>query len=505
MKKMIKCIYISQKGRLRKEDIMSENIIANLEEMQVYLRNSIQEILICKHKETDALYLINTFFQTEILENLELEKLKEDIIGIEHIEKTDEGIKIFTRYYFYPTLKDSINEVDKFPLERQVAFTTYVLDKLLKLKQLPIVVLDSLLNSSHLVVDEKGKLQMLGSIIINPDYKNITTQDIFGKIGNIIHIIFSGKEIDDSELESSIPPDIQKIIKNCYDNHYLTYEELVSDFKGSSVYKLMNPESEEGQKIHQIRKNLRNKRRFHSIKKNGLKIIILLIILLPFIAFAGGKLINLVKDKPSENTDVPIVKEDDNKINSNDEQINNEQEDNEQEDNEQNTSTENETNVDEDMENNNINENIEDLYEFYNDELLKLASNENIGTMDDAEQYIGTHSIKVSNQEKNVSTLVGIINLNSDKYSFLKNRKTIDVSMWMKSNKNITAMITLKLIGDDNKIFTQVSNEVNIASQTWSLHSLGINTINGNYIKVYITPKTNENIWIDSIEVEILK
>ena len=59
--------------------------------------------------------------------------------------------------------------------------------------------------------------------------------------------------------------------------------------------------------------------------------------------------------------------------------------------------------------------------------------------------------------------------------------------------------------GKDNRVLNQNSDPVSMTASMWSLHSQDINTTNGNYIKIYLTLKKEGNVWIDSIQPEILK
>ncbi len=469
---------------------MSENIMEKLQELQIYLRNDIQEILICKHEETEELFLVNTIYEAKVLEGVDLEQLQKDIIGIEKVDNTDEGIRLLTKYSFYPSLKDAINDEEKeIPLEKQMSYANFIINRLLKLKHLPLALLDPLFNENHLIVDNNGDLQMLGSIIINPDFQNLALQEIFNKLADVLHIIFSGKEIIDGEIDENIPPDIRKIITNCTNNHYFKYEDLASDFKGSSVYKLMNPESEEGYRVHLIRKNLKTKKKFHNLKKNSIKIAILLIVLLPLFVYAGSKILDLKNNNTDESS-----------FNGNNDIDNNN-------DNEGDSSNDDNI-VDNGEDDEDDNDDIidEDLTQFYNDKLFDLGSNDNIGVLDDSKYYKGSHSVRVSNDTDMPRTiLVGVIDLNEDGFSFLKNRKSIDVSMWLNSDRNLDGIVTLKLIGRNNRILSQASDEVYVHASMWTLHSLGVNTTNGNYIKIYLTLKDEGNAWIDSIQAEILK
>ncbi|MTI48461.1 hypothetical protein [Sporosalibacterium faouarense] len=475
---------------------MAENIMENLEELQVYLRNSIQEILICKHKETEELYLVNTVFDNNTLEALDLRQLKKDVPSIEEISNTEDGIKIYTKYFFHPSLMDTVGEDKEMPLEKQMSYTGYILDKLLKLRHLPLSVLEALFNSNHLIVDDKGRLQILGSIIINPDHEKLDLQDIFKRIGNILHLIFSGEEIEGGDIDKSIPPDIKKIITNCYNNHYFNFEELVSDFKGSSVYKLMNPESEEGHRVHLMRKNLKSKKRFYHFKKNGAKIAIIIIVLLPLIAFAGGKLVDFAKDKIGNDSNIPVVdqnNDDEDDPNENNETVNN---DNNNDNDSQNTDDKDDSDkIDVD----------DEMTKYYND-VIEQSGNDRIGVLDDSTYYRGNQSVMVDNEkESGDNFLVGVVDLNDGEFSFMKDRKNIDVSMWIRSNVSLDAMITLKLINNDNKIISQITKNVHIPSMMWTLHSLDISTLHGDFIKIYVTPKAAGKMWIDSVEVEILK
>ena len=474
---------------------MSENIMDKLEELQIYLRNNIQEIVICKHEDTEELFLIDTIFDTEVLQDVDLERLKRDIGGIYSIDQVDEGIRIITNYVFHPSLKDAINNEEKeMPIERQMYFANFIVDSLLELNHLPLPLLDALFNQNDLIVDKNGNLQMLGSIILNPDYKDITIQDIFNRISNVLHIIFTGSEIIDGEIDEDLPLDIRKIITNCVNNHYITFSDLASDFKSSSHYNLVNPEAQEGQKVHLIRKNLKSKKRYHYFRKYGLKIAAILI-LIPLIVYGSNKLFNYF----SSDTD-PVYDNDPDSGENEDQDNENTDDPNWNIDGEDDLIDEEETDKDSNEADN------EDLRKYYNNTLLELANNEPIGVFDDSEYYKGTHSIKVDNTDnENKSTLIGIIDLNKDEFSSLKNKKNVDVSMWLKSENHSEAVITLKLANKNNNVVNSSSTPVDISGSFWTLHSNEIDTYDGDYIKIYITPKEKGNIWVDSILAEILK
>jgi len=467
---------------------MSNKIYENLEIIDIYLKNQNQKIFLCKDKETEGLLLLNGISNRKVIEGVDISDLQSIIGTIKSFEEVEENTYILTNNLEYPTIQEYLSN-NRITLSKQVGYVGVLLDYLMRLKSLPLYILSSLFTSTSIKIDVKGEMQLSGLIIINDNYLDISTREIIHNLADIIHVIFTGNEMIDNTLGRNIPPDIQTIISNCINNRYLKFSDLLSDFKASKLYRLINPETEEGRKVHLIRRNLYTKRLMHNLKKKTVIVALILMILAPVILLNAGKFIKANTRIGSRNEDtIPsnhegnIGGEDDQSIGTNTDPAKDEDTDSFFDDG----------------------SDKENLYYYYNEKLIELGKGEKLGVIDSETYHKGEYSIKVSsdNNIRNVY-LVGGIDLENNYFNFL-NGRDVNTSMWLTADKETEATIMIKLL-DGEKIISQMTKKVTIPSDYWILHNMDFSTIKGKYIKIYISTQDKVNIWVDSFDVDLLK
>lgn len=473
---------------------MAINILEELEILDVYLKNEYQEIFICKKKDSHEKYLLNILLEEDIDFSGDLRKLPNYLDTVKIVETKEGKINILTKYYEDSSLVESLGE-SNISLSKQTSYSTSLLDKLMKFKNFEPWIIKSLFNYKNIVIDREGNIKLTGIILIDDNYNDIANKDVLKDLGETLHVIYSGVSLESASLSSNLPPDIKNILISCVGGTYNGYEDLVREFKGSKLYDLINPESKEGLRVHSMRTKMRNKRFFYSFKKTTLRTALIILLLSPLLVFSAGKLIGFIGEKLEDSEDkqaiVDVLPEDNNDdvvVDTNDEDI--VDEDKSEDDTTEDT---NETISEDDS-----------LDKYYNENLVVLGEGEEIGKIDNTTSHKGAYSIRVDNTNGTMERkLVAIIDLTSDEYSFLRDRK-VDVSLWLKSNITMDSVISLELI-KDNSIIDKVSNRVNILENTWTLHSTSVNTGASQYIKIYISLEKAGEAWVDSISIDILK
>lgn len=474
---MIKYTQTSRKG-----DFMLESYLNYLEILDVCSQNNYQEIYTCKHKEENAYYLLNLVKDKEVLEGIELEELCTHIPSIKKIEETDEGILILTEYYSYKTLLEH-QENENMTLSKQVDSITNLMDILLMLKTLPYSFFVLLLNHTNLVVDDKGDIKLTGLLLFSPEALSTSREDALRTIANTIHVIFTGKQILDNNVSRGIPPDMEKIINSCLNGDYFRIIDMVTDFKSSNIYRLINPEKEDIKRVTRMRKGMKRKRFNYNFKTKGILVIMLLV---PIIVWGSY---TLLKDKKANNVILPNNEQIDisDNVDIDDSPIDNSKD-----------SPEEDSQIEE------IINHKENMDKFFNEEFIKSLDRDNIATTDYTKYHRGEYSLKVYNDKTETSPfLVGYIDFQDGDFNFANDR-TVNLSLWLSSDVDTDCIIALKL-GASDKLLTQVTKKANLIANTWVLNTIEINTKNGQYIEIYINTKPNDIIWVDTMDLDILK
>lgn len=477
MQKMIKYTQTS-----REEDSMLDSSLNHLEIYEVYCKNDHQEIYTCKHKEKNAYYLLNLVRDKEIFSEIDLNELKKSIISIKEVEDTDKSVLILTEHYSYKTLSEYLKE-ENMTLTKQINSITYLMETLLKLKSLSFGCFVSLFNHNNLVIDDNGDIMLTGILCLTSEIINASREDALLTIANAMHMIFTGKKIIDKNISKGIPPDIEKIIVNCLNGDYFRIVDLVTDFKSSNVYKLINPEKEDIKRVARMRKGMTRKRITYNFKTKG---VLVTLILIPIIAWGSY---SLLKDKNADNDIISNNKQVDALENIDD------------------NDTTPDITADLAKEDDQVEDIIvykENMDKFFNEDLIIPLDEDKIAKVDYSKYHRGEYSLKVFNDKSEKSSfLVGYIDFKDDIFNFVKDR-TVNLSLWLNSDVSTDCSIILKL-GSNDKILAQVTKKVNLIADNWILHNIEVNTKNGQYIKIYINAKPNDTIWVDTIDIDILK
>ncbi|EOD00502.1 hypothetical protein [Caldisalinibacter kiritimatiensis] len=468
---------------------MAADIIKDYSILEVYMENLSQKVLLCKHKDTEELYLVNAITNKGLVEGLDYELLINTFDSMENIVESDEAIYFITKYSEYQYLNEYLSN-NKLGLSSQVGYLTTITDVLLKLRKYPDYIISSFLDINNLYIDEKNNIHFTGLVILDENNLKISRSDVLRKLANITHVIFTGKSIENDKLFSEIPPDIEKLINKCLNDEYLQYEEFVNDFKQSNIYRLINPEEDDLARVYLMRKSMNKRKTINKLKKRGIIVAIILILLSPILVPYAVKMFRNI------NTDI-VNKESINNVEDRQENID---EVNEEREDEQNI-------TDEASEKIVVEETLkeeETVYDYFNEELIKNYTDENIGSIDNTKFYEGDSSVKIVNiEEKRNEFLVGVIDITNGGFSFLKERK-IDVSMRLTSSMKADGAITLK-IKKGNRLLGQVTRKINVPNDIWILESIDVNTGKADRIEIYLTTSQKTAIWVDSFGVDILK
>ncbi|SHH78830.1 hypothetical protein SAMN02745135_02131 [Caloranaerobacter azorensis DSM 13643] len=463
---------------------MSGKIFENLTAIDVYIENKHQKVIKCKGKVSGDEYLVNILFDKDLFKKEELMVLKEEFDLVDKIEETEKAIYIITRYNEYEDIYEHVKKM-KITISNQINYSTLILEKINKIKNLPLEIVSSIIQSNNIKIDKNNGLIFTGLIVLSDD-KSVSYAQVLKDIANLLHIIFAGDEVRDDKISREIPPDIQKIIVKCLEERYTNFDEILKDLKSSKIYRLINPEKEEGKKIHSVRTNLKKRKVKFKIKKSAIVLGIIALVLLPFVAISISKMIKLNRE-----IEVPTNKE-----------ITIDELEDKSETQKRDISKQHDI-MDEDKENSDICDD-EELLSYFDKDMIESLGETNIASISEEKSFKGSYSLKINNSSgKNNEFLIGLVDLNSQKFDYLKNRN-VDISMWVNSNQTQDAVITLKLISKD-KTISKVSKKIYVIKDNWTLYNLNINTNAGDYIKIYITPEKISDIWIDSFSIEVLK
>ncbi len=461
--------------------------LKNLEIIDVYCQNDFQEIYICKHKEENAYYLLNLIRDKGLFHEINLDELMKYFSSIKDISEVDEGMLVISEHYSHKPLLEYIRK-DRMTLSNQINNLTNIIETLSKLKTLSDSFVVTLFNYSNLVVDDNGDIKFTGVILLSQEIINASREDVFNTIANTIHFIFTKSEIVDENISKGVPPDIAKIINGCLSSEYLRIIDLVSDYKSTSIYKLINPERDDVKRVSRMRKSMSRKRISYNIKTKG---IIIALLLIPIIVWGSH---SIIKNNKSNN----IPANNSASIDSSDKVKDNIDE------KDDSTVLSDEDNSVEDFNMEDVFSHKEDLDKFFNEDKIKSLGEKEIGTLDDTRYHRGEYSIKVDNDKsEKFSYLVGYMDFGDENFAYAKNR-TVNVSLWLSSDVSTECSIILKLESKE-KILSHIVKKVNVKANTWILHNVEINTKNGEYLKVYINIKPKDTIWVDTLDIDILK
>lgn len=524
----------------------------NYEIIKTIFENDFQRILECRDKTTDKVFINNIIFNSSLIQLIDEEKIKNIFSSVIGTYKSDDRLYIFSEPCDYETLSHYIKNND-LTLKKQFDITEQVIDLGTKIFNMTDILQYAIMKYDNLCLCD-GELCTNNIIIFDQPYdinENITIK----RIGDIIHYIFSRETIKDYDVSDELPPDILKIVVKCLTNEYDTPGEALKDLHKSQIYTLINPEintkgigitkinktkddqrsilqtnieeklNEEKEKqekqkeqeeceedidVEQVEyedddniadednkenedencdddlenflndDNIIEEKSKYRLNKTAI-ILISLVIIIPLL-FIGYK---RIKNAPETNTDPvdPIESTTKSAI----EEI-------------ENTTESGIENKD------NVNKRPETIEDFFSEELVKKTGyNGNTAEVSFDVCYDGYSSLLAENKTKDKSKILfAVVDLENEKYSYLKNRQ-IGISVRLKALKDVKGTLIVEAFNNGKISANACENDVEIYDDVWTMKQIVMNVGYTDRIDVYLEYEGVNKVWIDSIELDILK
>ncbi|WP_425446626.1 hypothetical protein [Dethiothermospora halolimnae] len=445
---------------------MNGNILEELKVVETILENEEQEVFICKNKITEELFVLNSITNTKLTETLDSDKLKNTINNVVDVVEIEDRLNIISRYMSHNKLKDYVNKNELY-LSDKVKYVHFLLNMLYDLREFQPHILSSIFNYHNFVIDGMRNIHPLGLIILEENYLDIDTSNVLKNIARLVYTIFTGNKIIDGDTLDKLPPDISKIITKCKDNKYTKYRDLLEELETSTLYQLMNNEEHhEANTILEEDNIVKNK----GLNKKGLIFIIIIVLLLPIIIFSFNKLNIEEKSTINDEIDDDVQKE----VNKGDNHI----------------------------EKNKLDKSLIMAEEEELESFFKKSEDSKI-CIDKDIYHSGKYSIRVDNDDINEKYFIGMIDLNSEEFNHLKNKKT-NLSMWIKSKVVMKPTISIELF-NKGKFTGIIDKNIGALGKQWTLHNMSVNIGNAEQLKLYVSSNKESKIWFDAYEIEVLK
>ena len=494
----------------------------------------------CRDKETEKVFINNIIFNSSLIQLIEEEKIKNIFSTVIDTYQTDDRLYIFSEPCNYEKFTDYIKNND-LTLKKQFDITEQVINLGTKIFNMTDILQYSIMKYENLCLCD-GKLCTNNIIMFDQPYdinENITMK----RIGDIIHYIFSKETINDYDVSDELPPDILKIVVRCLTNEYDTPDEALADLHKSQIYTLINPEiktkgfnskdnktnrnsqnnilqtNKTDEKITEEQDEDENKVEVYDeniddivsednenddsenledldnflndddigVEKGELRlnkvavILISLVIIIPLL-FIGYKRIkkapetNADPNNPIESTTKSAIEETDNLTESG---IGNED---------------------------NVDKHPETINDFFSKELVKKTGfTGNTAEVNFDVCYDGYSSLLAENKTKDKSKILfAVVDLENEKYSYLKNRQ-IGISVRLKALKDVKGTLIVEAYNNGKISANACENDVEIYDDVWTMKQIVINVGYTDRIDVYLEYAGVNKVWIDSIELDILK
>jgi|GEM_PF-6227608 len=442
----------------------------NYEVEKIMYESNFQRILLCKN-ENNELFYNNIILRERLINLIDKDYYPSNSDNIIAVEETEDRLYIYSKYIELKKLTELINSKDLTYRER-VILTENLILKFKELEKYSDIQTQSMIKEDNLLIDENFNIIFRNLLIFDQDY-DIEESILMKTTSNYIHYIFAGSFIKEFNISEEIPPDIKKIIIRASSKEYFTIEELLNSFKKSPTYSLIiTLNNNEDIKDYKEEEDKEPEKK--DDKKKFLIAIIIAIILIPFIIMALNNNGNKKEEIQSEQENS------DNKI-------------------------QNEQIIGEDEESEQTNEEVlpETILDFYNEEDIKESSDE-YAIIDFSKFYDGYYSLKIDKKENlKDKYLFAIIDLKSEEYKYLKNRE-VGLSTRYTSDKTVEGNWVIEI--RRNGQISNITNEKTIINpNTWIIKQRSLTLGDNDEIKLFFQYEEEATVWIDSIEIDVLK
>jgi hypothetical protein len=442
----------------------------NYDVEKIVYESNFQRILLCKN-QNEELFYNNIILRERLIELIDKDYYPNSSDNLIAIEETEDRLYIYSKYVNHNRLTDFISN-DNLTYKERVILTENLLKKFIELEKYSDIQADSMISEDNILIDDNQNIIFKNLLIFNQDY-DIEASLLMKQASNYMHYIFVGKFIEEFNVSDEIPPDIRRIIKRANSNEYSDIKDLLDAFKNSPTYSLIIPITKETKEIDEdsISENDQNENEKEEKNKYILPII-LAVIIVPVIImllfnYNKEEQVNPEQDKPTNQTP------------------------NEQENNENQESNKPEENL------------PESILGFYNEEIIKENS-DNYAVTDFSKFYDGYYSLKIENNgSDNKKYLFAVIDLNSEDYVYLKNRE-VGISTRFISDKTIEGNWIIEV--RKNGEISNITNEKTLLNpNSWNIKQRSLTLGDNDEIKLLFQYKEEANVWIDSIEIDVLK
>ena len=210
----------------------------NYKIIRTIYENVFQRILECKDNDTGAIFYSNIITSKKIINLIniqDLEKIKSNIL---ECYNTEDRIYIFTKSLETDCKKLTDLTKNNLTLKQQFNFAEKSINLATNIYNMTDVVQQKILDLDRLYIDENNDLIVDCNLIFEQEY-DIADNETFKRLGNIIHMVFSGTEIVDYNISDTIPPDILKIIVRCLTKEYVFPNDAMIELKKSPIFKMI--------------------------------------------------------------------------------------------------------------------------------------------------------------------------------------------------------------------------------------------------------------------------
>lgn len=484
----------------------------NYKIIRTIYENVFQRILECKDDDTGAIFYSNIITSKKVINLINIQDLRKLKSNILECYNTEDRIYIFTKSLKVDCKKLTDFTKDSLTLKQQFGLAEKSINLANNIYNMTDVVQQKILDLDRLYIDENNDLIVDCNLIFEQEY-DIADNESFKRLGNIIHMIFSGTEIVDYNISDSIPPDILKIIVRCLTREYVFPNDALLELKKSPIFKMIFGEKislEEPSDIEEEVKEepliLVHDERSHDEKTDSS-------VLNLYFEDEGGS-----EEKPTHKKGInnntkkeikraaisllivvivlllgnTIIK----KLNNNGEAeaINNVNKPPTQEEPSQETPSQ--------VEGEPVSEST-DIH--FNEEILNSIGYEGEKAQKDTNIYVeGNSSMLIENKGENkIKSLFAAVDFTDEKFNYML-MKQIGVGAKIKSQDDTEVLIVFEAY-KDGTIKSNFHTSVKVYDDIWSQVTVPINVTDADLLLVYLEYEGVNKVWIDSLLIDAIK
>lgn len=479
----------------------------NYKIIRTIYENVFQRILECKDNDTGEIFYSNIITSKKVINLINIQDLKNLKSNILECYNTEDRIYIFTKSLETDCKKLTDLAKNNLTLKQQFSLAEKSINLATNIYNMTDVVQQKILDLDKLYIDEFNDLLVDCNLVFEQEY-DIADNETFKRLGNIIHMIFSGLEIIDYNISDTIPPDILKIIVRCLTREYLFPNDALEELKKSPIFAMIyggnldekadekkvekkdeetlltaaisdEPESKSDDSVLNIYLNkdediasktsIKNSNLHKEIKRALISLLIVVLVLL-----IGNTIIKKINK------------------NKNSETVNNVDKTPAQQTPSGETSS--------------LEGTVKDSTDIhFNEGLLESIGYTGDKAKKDTDIYVeGDSSMLVENHGTGkVKALFAAIDFKDDNYNYLLMQQ-IGVSAKIKSQYDTKVQLVFEAY-KDGVIKSNFHTLVNVYDDIWSPVTVPINVTDADVLCIYLEYEGENKVWIDSLIIDVIK